>query len=131
MLVKLAYGMVLITVQYTSVHLDISFCVLSDCVALSLISKLTASFCGFYSVPLNEFKDLVLCSCSGGHELSKSTGNAGGRVACGAFTGSPAPLLPKASCRLSQQIANASFYTPWISHCIIASWFPGIIGLQG
>lgn len=26
---------------------------------------------------------IFLCSSSGGHELSKTTGNAGGRVACG------------------------------------------------
>ena len=101
MLVKLAYGMVLITVQYTSVHLDISFCVLSDCVALSLISKLTASVCGlwvlFSAIKLSLKTVGFVFVCSGGHELSKSTGNAGGRVACGTFTGH---FLPKASCSL-------------------------------
>lgn len=33
--------------------------------------------------------------CSGGHELSKSTGNAGGRVACGTVACSPAPFLDR------------------------------------
>jgi hypothetical protein len=53
-------------------------------------------------VPIDEFNyDCFFFGvfvCSGGHELSKSTGNAGGRIACGMFTGSLAKLLPDAPC---------------------------------
>lgn len=67
--------------------------------------------------------------CSGGHELSKSTGNAGGRIACGMFTGSLAKLRTT-GCSLSCYLEFFFRQTAPSTHCTMLL-FPGIIGLQG
>uniref|UniRef100_K4AF55 superoxide dismutase n=1 Tax=Setaria italica TaxID=4555 RepID=K4AF55_SETIT len=71
----------------------------------------------------------------GGHELSKSTGNAGGRIACGMFTVSPAgqphSFLQTSIifCIITNTKCSLLYYMDFSLHCIIISrdhWTPGL-----
>lgn len=48
-----------------------------------LYQLLSSSWISFYPPFVIPFVYWVLCVVLGGHELSKTTGNAGGRIACG------------------------------------------------